>query len=81
MKIYLKIDGKDTFLGVEDYLKMIVNYHWLDIVRLSIQYNISIKRMIIKLMESGGLLNVGKVGIDIVVKFIDNKFWEMRDAA
>lgn len=76
-RVYVK--SLDKSFEVEEYLKLIINYHWLDFVRMSIQYNISVKQMIKRVVDSGGLLEINKDGISVVVNFIDYKLWKMRD--
>lgn len=76
--IYMKIDNDWKQVNIDDYLSMVVKYHWIDLIRLSITDNISIKRMIDKLIKSGGLLEIDDNNRKIVVRYIDNKLWELR---
>lgn len=59
-----------------DYDKLLLdngNRTWYDIVRLSIQDNISVKRMICKMMKKGWLQELNKLEVEELVKHIDNK--------
>ena len=60
-------------MNYEKYLKEVVNYSWVDIVRLSIQDNISVERMVKKLIEKGNLNDTDRELAKGLVKYIDEQ--------
>lgn len=62
-----------------DYDKFLLdnsNRTWHDVVRLSIESNISIKRMIDKMIKNEWLQELNKFEVEELVKHIDNKLKE-----
>ena len=67
----------DKMISFDDYLKLNINYTWVQIIRLSMQYNISVKRQIQKMIKTGALIDIGKYGIDDLSKYIEHKLHEI----
>lgn len=76
--IYVKIDNDWKQISIDDYLAIAVKYHWIDLIRLSIEDNISIKRMIDKLIKSGGLIEIDDYSKKIVLRYIDVELQKIR---
>ena len=64
VEIWVHDNGKWQGYTAGEYLSLKINYKWNDIVTMSIEHDISIRRMIAKLIKSGGLMEINKIAID-----------------
>lgn len=65
-------------INYDEYL-MASNYLWHDIVRLSIEQNISIERLIDKMIDNKSLDHLDRVFRKELLKHIDKKILALRN--
>ena len=68
--VWIHENGKWEGYTTEEYLKIKVNYKWNDIVTMAIERDISVRRMLVKLMKSGDLVEINSTAVEQLVFYI-----------